>query len=96
MATVKYCVAIVKLSVAAINSSIYFTVASPIKLQFISRGYIQAEIDKLKLNPKFDIKLQTELDRRSKKGSSDEPSAKATRSETGKASQKKPLLPATS
>ena len=75
---------------AAINSSIYFTVASPIKLQFMSRGYVQAEIDKLKLNPKFDIKLQTELDRRSKKGSSDEPPAKATRSETGKASQKKP------
>ena len=80
---------IVKSSVAAINLSICFTVASPIKLQFMSRGYVQAEI-KLKLNPKFDIKLQTELDRRGKKGSSDEPPAKATRSETGKASQKKP------
>ena len=56
----------------------------------MSRGYVQAEIDKLKLNPKFDIKLQTELDRRGKKGSSDEPPAKATRSETAKASQKKP------
>ena len=89
----KYCVAIVKLSVAAINSSIYFTVASPIKLQFMSRGYVQGEIDKLKLNPKFDIKLQTELDRRSKKGSSDEPPAKATRSETGKANKQKKRKP---
>ena len=90
MVTVKYCVAIVKFSAAAINSSIYFTVASPIKLQFMSRGYIQAEVDKLKTNPKYNIKLQTELDRRGKKGSSEEPPAKATRSETSRASQKKP------
>ena len=89
-ATVKYCAAIVKFSVAVINSSIYFTVASPIKLQFMSRGYIQAEVDKFKTNPKYNIKLQTELDRRGKKGSSEEPPAKATRSETGRASQKKP------
>ena len=64
--------------------------ASPIKLQFMSRGYIQAEVDKLQTNPKYNIKLQTELDRRGKKGSSEEPPAKATRSETGRASQKKP------
>ena len=64
-------------------------VAPPLKLQFMNRGYIQAEVDKLKTNPKYNIKLQTELDRRTKKGSTEPPPAKATRSEAAhKAAQK--------
>ena len=74
--------------------SCLFTVPAPISIKFMTRGFVQAEIDKLKGQEKFTTKFTTEFERKKK---APPPPAKSTRSAkqsapSTSASGKKPLI----
>ena len=54
-----------------------FTVPAPLSIKFMTRGFVQAEIDKLKGQEQYTIKFTTEFDRKKK---APPPPAKSTRS----------------
>ena len=74
--------------------SCLFTVPAPISIKFMTRGFVQAEIDKLKGQEKYTTKSTTEFERKKK---APPPPAKSIRSAkqsapSTSASGKKPLI----
>ena len=65
-----------------------FSVPAPLKIEFMTKGYVQAEIDKIKGVPDYNITLTTELDTEDE---SKAPPAKATRKEKKKKAKKTKL-----
>ena len=62
-----------------------FSVPAPLKIEFMTKGYVQAEIDKIKGVPDYNITLTTELDTEDENKA---PPAKATRKEKKKKAKK--------
>ena len=74
--------------------SCLLTVPAPISIKFMTRGFVQAEIDKLKGQDKFTTKFTSEFERKKK---APPPPAKSARSAkqsapSTSASGKKPLI----
>ena len=66
-----------------------FSVPAPLKIEFMTKGYVQAEIDKIKGVADYNIKLTTELDTEDE---SKAPPAKATRKEKKKKAKENKIV----
>ena len=69
-----------------------FIAPAPLSIKFMTRGFVQAEIDKLKGDPQYTTKFTSEFER---KKNAPPPPAKSTRSAKQSApptSSKKPLI----
>ena len=64
---------------------VLFLVSAPAKLEFMTRGYVTAELDRIRGVPAYNIKLTTELDTEDEEK---QPPAKATRKEKKKRGRK--------